>query len=145
MSVRSSVLCSFFYLIYVLNLFNSVDDVMLRNSCGLSIRGLARTKVLSTNMLGQERLKCGDIWHILTARKVTVERRLDPITFSDWDLFLKRRNCQLFCSDGSGNSPSEGGPANAYCTADPEEGFRPTIIVFELDMPNKTRHKFRNM
>jgi len=61
MSVRSSVLCSFFYLIYVLNLFNSVDDVMLRNSCGLSIRGLARTKVLSTNMLGQERLKCGDI------------------------------------------------------------------------------------
>ena len=50
-----------FYLIYMLNLFNSVDDVMLRNSCGLSIRGLARTEVLSTNMLGQERLKCGDI------------------------------------------------------------------------------------
>lgn len=70
-----------FYLIYVLNLFNSVDDVMLRNSCGLSIRGLARTEVLSTNMLGQERLKYGDVCHILTAREVTVERRLDPKTF----------------------------------------------------------------
>jgi hypothetical protein len=31
----------FFYLIYVLILFNGVDDVMLRNSYGLSIRGLA--------------------------------------------------------------------------------------------------------
>ena len=64
MSVRSFVLCSFFFLknlIYVLNLFNSVDDVMLRNSCGLSIRGLARTEVLSTNMLGQECLKCGEV------------------------------------------------------------------------------------
>lgn len=61
MSVRSFVLCSLFYLIYVLNLFNSVDDVMLRHSCGLSIRGLARTEVLSTNMLGQECLKCGDV------------------------------------------------------------------------------------
>lgn len=50
-----------FYLIYVLNLFNGVDDVMLRNSCGLSIRGLARTEVLSTNMLGQECRKCGEI------------------------------------------------------------------------------------
>lgn len=61
MSVRSFVLCSIFYLICVLNLFNSVDDVMLRNSCGLSIRGLARTEVLSTNKLGQERLKCRDV------------------------------------------------------------------------------------
>ena len=61
MSVRSFVLCTFFYLIYVLNLFNSVDDVMLRNSCGLSIRGLARTEVLRTNVLGQERLTCGDV------------------------------------------------------------------------------------
>jgi len=129
----------------MLNLFNSVDDVMLRNSCGLSIRGLARTEVLSTNMLGQERLKCGDIWHILTAREIIIERRLDTKTFFDWDLFLKRRNCQTLHSDGLGNSPSQGGPANAYCRAEPEEGFKPAIIVFELAMPNNTRRKFRNM
>jgi len=126
-------------------LFNSVDDVMLRNSCGLSIRGLARTEVLSTNMLGQECLKCGEVWHIFSARNVTVERRLDPKTFFDWDLFLKRRNCQTLCSDGLGNSPSQGGPANPYCTAEPEEGYGPMIIVFELAMPNNRRRKFRNM
>lgn len=34
--------CAVFYLIYILILFNGVDDVMLRNSYGLSIRGLVR-------------------------------------------------------------------------------------------------------
>lgn len=50
--------CAVFYSIYVLILFNGVDDVMLRNSYGLSIRGLARVEALSTNMLGQECRKC---------------------------------------------------------------------------------------
>jgi hypothetical protein len=57
----------FFYLIYVLILFNGVDDVMLRNSYRLSIRGLARMDALSTNVLAQECLKCRNVCHILTA------------------------------------------------------------------------------
>lgn len=50
--------CAVFYLIYVLILFNGVDDVMLRNSYRLSIRGLARVEALGTNILDQECRKC---------------------------------------------------------------------------------------
>jgi hypothetical protein len=56
----------FFYLIYVLILFNGVDDVMLWNSYGLSIRGPACMVTLSTKMLGQECLMCGKMRRIHT-------------------------------------------------------------------------------
>jgi hypothetical protein len=59
MHVGSSV--QFFYLIYVPILFNGVDDVMPRNSRGLTIRGLSRMENLHTNMLDQECLMYGNV------------------------------------------------------------------------------------
>lgn len=65
--------CAVFFLIYVLILFNGVDDVMLRSSCGLSIRGLARTDAHSTDTLAQECRKCQIVRHSFTAKGILIE------------------------------------------------------------------------
>jgi hypothetical protein len=131
-----------FYLIYVLNLFNGVDDVMLRNSCGFSIRGLARTKFLSTSLLAQE-------W--LSAEKC--DRFFLPGKFlSSGDLSLKSfpsEMCFWYIETvktlviGLGISPSQGGPASTYGTAGLGERFGITVLVSEWFMRNHGRRKFR--